>query len=130
MSDAHQGWRAVAVGALQGWVRDASLRPVAHAPDTSAPPDGPHAQQARQGQEIAAHHTGGKHAHPAPGSYRVALGALALRVAPDINAPVLQRLAQGSLLEVLPQAPQAQFSAVQVDGQRGWVETQWLFPAF
>ncbi|WP_265285286.1 pilus assembly protein N-terminal domain-containing protein [Verminephrobacter aporrectodeae] len=124
------GWRAVAVGALQGWVRDASLQPVAHLLSIAAPPDGAHARQARQGQDIAARETAGGDAHPTPGSYRVTLDALALRVTPDVNAPVLQRLALGSQVEVLPQAPQAQFSAVQVDGRRGWVETQWLFPAF
>ncbi|WP_428146830.1 hypothetical protein [Delftia acidovorans] len=35
-------------------------------------------------------------------------------MAPDINAPVLQSLSVGSLLRVLPQAPQAQFSAVRI----------------
>lgn len=125
------GWRAVATGALQGWVRDESLQPVADGPGTDPAPDGPLARQARQGRAIAPlQAAGGASAlgHPAPGIYRVALDALALRVAPDVNAPVLQSLAQGSLLQVLPQAPQAQFSAVRIDGRLGWAETQWLLP--
>jgi pilus assembly protein CpaC len=49
-------------------------------------------------------------------------------VSPDINATVLQSLPVGSLLQVLPQAPQAQFSAVRIDDRLGWTETQWLSP--
>lgn len=123
------GWRAVAAGALRGWVRDESLRPVAHGMEP--PPDGPLARQARMGQAIASGHSAsgpGALGHPAPGIYRVALDALALRVAPDINAPVLQHLPQGLLLQVLPQAPRAQFSAVRVEDRLGWAETQWLRP--
>lgn len=125
------GWRAVVVGALQGWVQGESLQPVAHA-HSSAPADGMDSRQARSGREISTAQLPAKSAaaHPSPGSHRVVLEALALRVAPDINAQVLQRLARGSLVEVLPQAPQAQFSAVQVDGRRGWIESQWLFPEF
>ena len=124
------GWRAVATGALQGWVRDESLQPVADATGMEPPPDGPHARQARLGHTLASGHaiSQGTLRHPAPGSYRVALDALALRVAPDINAAAIQSLALGSLLQVLPQAPQAQFSAVLIDNRLGWVETQWLSP--
>jgi pilus assembly protein CpaC len=58
----------------------------------------------------------------------VGLDRLALRVSPDINAPVLQNLPVGSLVQVLPQAPQAQFSAVRINDRLGWAETQWLSP--
>jgi pilus assembly protein CpaC len=122
------GWRAVAVAALSGWVRDESLQPVAHVPGLEPAPDGPHARQARQGRALAPHEAGAATGHPAPGIYRVGLEGLALRVSPDINATVLQSLPVGSLLQVLPQAPQAQFSAVRIDDRLGWTETQWLSP--
>ncbi len=124
----HSGWRAVAVAALTGWVRDESLQPVAHVPGMKPAPDGPHARQARQGRALTPHESGATTGHSAPGTYRVGLDRLALRVSPDINAPVLQNLPVGSLVQVLPQAPQAQFSAVRIDDRLGWAETQWLSP--
>jgi pilus assembly protein CpaC len=60
--------------------------------------------------------------------YRVMLERVALRVTPDVNAPVVQNLAQGQLVEALPQAPRGHWIAVQVDGKRGWAASQWLNP--
>jgi pilus assembly protein CpaC len=66
---------------------------------------------------------------PPPRRYRVTADRLALRVTPDINAPVLRQLRGGALLDALPQPRRGYWMAVQAADQRGWVASQWLLPA-
>ena len=69
---------------------------------------------------------------PAPAPlrrFRVSTDRLALRVTPDINAPVLRRLNAGALLDALPQPRRGYWTAVQAGAQRGWVASQWITPA-
>ena len=60
---------------------------------------------------------------------RVTADRLALRVTPDINAPVLRQLRAGTVVETLPQMQRGRWTAVQAGDVRGWVATQWLLPA-
>lgn len=60
--------------------------------------------------------------------YRVAVEQLALRVTPDMNAPIIQRLPAGHLVEALPQPPTRHWIEVQANDVRGWVAIQWLNP--
>jgi pilus assembly protein CpaC len=60
---------------------------------------------------------------------RVTANRLALRVTPDINAPVLRQLRAGTVVEALPQMQRGRWTAVQAGDLRGWVATQWLLPA-
>ncbi len=64
----------------------------------------------------------------APPRYRVMLGGLAVRVAPDVNSSVVLKLEQGRLVTGLPQESQGYWTAVDAGGQQGWVATQWLLP--
>ena len=54
---------------------------------------------------------------------------LALRIAPDVNATLLQRLPFNSVVEALPQPLRFGWAAVQVGDRRGWAQAQWLAPA-
>lgn len=60
--------------------------------------------------------------------YAVLLNQLAMRVTPDINAPVLVNLAEGQVVRGLALEPRGAWSAVDADGKRGWVATLWLRP--
>jgi pilus assembly protein CpaC len=60
--------------------------------------------------------------------YAVLLNQLALRVTPDINAPVLANLAEGQVVRSLALEPRGAWSAVEADGKRGWVASLWLRP--
>lgn len=60
--------------------------------------------------------------------YAVLINRLALRVTPDINAPALLRLSTGQVVGGLPIAQRGAWTAVEADGKRGWVATQWLQP--
>ena len=64
---------------------------------------------------------------PAP-RFRVLLGGLAVRVAPDVNSSTVTKLEYGRVVQGLPEPSQGFWTAVDVDGQRGWVATQWLLP--
>lgn len=60
--------------------------------------------------------------------YAVLLNQLAMRVTPDINAPVLANLAEGQVVRGLALESRGAWSAVDADGKRGWVATLWLRP--
>jgi pilus assembly protein CpaC len=60
--------------------------------------------------------------------YIVGLDRLALRVTPDINAPVLRNLPAGQHVSALFTEARGPWTAVEVQGQRGWVATKWLQP--
>lgn len=67
-------------------------------------------------------------AGPVGGEFIVALDRLALRVTPDINAPVLRNLPAGQHVSALSAQARGPWTAVEVQGQRGWVATKWLQP--
>ena len=137
-------WRNVVVGEINGWVANRWVKPVGNAPDR-ARSGSVIAQPDQQGsiiglgagsgvdagvkssavESITANsldrNAGGKR-------YRVNLNRLALRVTPDINAAVIQKLSSGSVVEALPRSPRGHWMAVQADGKRGWVAAQWLVP--
>ena len=129
-------WRQVMVGDVAGWIAADAVRPVSRAS----------AGAARASQDAGAAGDGallGPITTPAPASasaamvpapapprrFRVGADRLALRVTPDINAPVLRRLNAGALLEALPQPRRGYWTAVQAGAQRGWVASQWITPA-
>lgn len=137
-------WRNVVVGEINGWVASRWVKPIGSEPDRArsgsaiAQPDqeGPiiglgtdnSAEAGGKASAVEAitasgldHSAGGKR-------YRVNLNRLALRVTPDINAAVIQKLASGTVVEALPRSPRGHWIAVQADGQRGWVAAQWLVP--
>ena len=60
--------------------------------------------------------------------FRVLLGGLAMRVAPEVNASLITKLDYGRVVDGLPEQSQGYWTAVEVDGKRGWVATQWLLP--
>jgi len=141
-------WRNVVVGELNGWVDADAVEPARRLqfvqPDLTS-----HSTRADQGgaglplssgakgQGVLA--AGAKQVTPVgpgngdsntvtPRRFRVALERAAMRVTPDVNAPVVQALSQGQIVEALPQAPSKQWIAVEAGGVRGWVAGQWLEP--
>lgn len=137
-------WRNVTVGGIDGWVANTWVTPLG-VKQVRARSNSAVAQPDQQGQiiELGDGQDEGRKSSasamepvsatsPAAGAagkrYRVNLDRLALRVTPDINAGVIQKLASGTLVDALSQAPSGQWMAVQVDGKRGWVAAQWLVP--
>ncbi|MEN6587877.1 MAG: pilus assembly protein N-terminal domain-containing protein [Sulfuricella sp.] len=139
-------WRNVIVGGIDGWVASNWITPLGTKP-VRARSNSLVAQPDQQGQVIELGGNGSRDevskssapsmepvtatspATSAAGKrYRVNLERLALRVAPDINAAVIQKLASGAVVDALPQAPTGRWMAVQADGKRGWVAAQWLVP--
>ncbi|PFH09436.1 pilus assembly protein CpaC [Collimonas sp. PA-H2] len=134
-------WRNVVIGAINGWVASASVEPSKLQPTIHPYAGSQIARPDQQGSLIGAGNPNLKPANAttvtanAKGGdaneakrYRVTLNQLALRASADVNAPVIQQLASGSIVEGLPQVPNGYWSPVQVDGKRGWVATQWLLP--
>lgn len=137
-------WRNVVVGEIDGWVISRGVESSPNAPIIK-PYGGPIARVDQQGKtlglgsnnpEAALKSAGtktvtanGVEEAKSPKRYRVSLERLALRVTPDVNAPIVQHLAPNTLVEALPQAPRGHWVAVQVDDKRGWAASQWLVPA-
>jgi len=125
-------WRHVRVGDIRGWIAAEAAQPVSRSA----------AGTLRDLAESAADHAGRllePVSTPLPADaaasqsvqrrLRVTADRLALRVTPDINAPVLRQLRAGTVVETLPQMQRGRWTAVQAGDVRGWVATQWLLPA-
>jgi pilus assembly protein CpaC len=128
-SDVPDGrWRHVIAGDIAGWVDAEAVAPAGDI-DEATWARGRDAIAEQRGAALAP-----VTAQPAPQQelplrqMRVTLDRLALRVAPDINAAVLRKLPAGTVVSLLPQPRRGYWSAVEVDGQRGWAATQWLEP--
>lgn len=123
-------WRHVLVGELNGWIAADAVRPVMRAAavpqrdtqdngmDAAGPPLAP----------ITAPVPSASLAGISTRRMRVTADRLALRVTPDINAPMLRQLRAGTVVEALPQPPRGHWTAVRAGEQRGWVASQWLAP--
>ncbi len=142
-------WRNVVVGEINGWVLAEGVAPTHLMPiiktygaNTLLKPD-----QANGASSIGPNTTGRNITAPTfrsvtatPGvaqpategdatkMYRVTLKRLALRVTPDVNAAVVKSLDEGQFVEAISTSPQGNWMAVQIDGKRGWVASQWLDP--
>lgn len=124
-------WRHVLVGEVGGWIAADAVQPVAQARPQPVPRDSqgndtnaggaPISPISAADSAIAAGNAG-------PVRMRVIADRLALRVTPDINAPMLRQLRAGTVVEVLPQPQRAYWTAVKAGEQRGWVASQWLVP--
>lgn len=121
-------WRSVRVGDLQGWVPDLAVVPArlraAPASSSATPP-----QDAQVDNSVRAGRAVTADSGTPLERLRVTLPQLELRVSPDVNAPIIARLRDGSVVEALPQAPQSYWQAVVANGKRGWAPAQWLVPA-
>lgn len=133
-------WRHVVVGDVAGWIAADAVRPVSRAApgtaresqDAGAAGDGALLGPITTPEPAAASASAAAAMVPAPAPlrrFRVSADRLALRVTPDINAPVLRRLNAGALLEALPQPRRGYWTAVQAGAERGWVASQWITPA-
>jgi pilus assembly protein CpaC len=124
-------WRHVAVGEMNGWILDRHAQPTKLAP------------VARQYQANDAATQGAALSRPVAAAvpaeitslsassgvqYAVLLDKLALRVAPDRNAAVLRKLPAGQRVNGVATQRRGAWTAVEADGLRGWVATQWLQP--
>ncbi len=131
-------WRAIVVGTVEGWIDASAVEPLRLTLPVPANMDSDLARPAQQGALV------GGAVSPAAGTpssvlrqrnpkpdlprFRVLLDGLAMRAAPDVNAQLVARLDNGTLVEGLPQQTQGYWSPVQLSGKRGWVPTQWLLP--
>ncbi len=140
--DGRNTWRQVVVGEIQGWVADKWVEPTKLQPTIPPNSNSGIANVDQNGrtiglgnprikgvsgaaQSVTVSPTGSADAGSGK-RYRVLLDRLALRVSPDVNAPVIEHLARGTTVESLPQSPNGYWSAVQSGDRRGWVATQWL----
>lgn len=130
-------WRNVVVGAANGWVPSAAVRPLAGGVGPTVPPAA--ALQAQAGTPLRRPLAQGLPAGsgagvpmPVGAPYRVTLSGLALRVAPDMNAAVILQMREGTVVTALAQPQRGAWTAVQwTDGtahRTGWVSSQWIEP--
>lgn len=126
-------WRHVLVGEVSGWIAADAVQPVGLG--QAMPQPVPRDSQSKDSDAIGvpispinAASSSTQAGNAGPARMRVIADRLALRVTPDINAPMLRQLRAGTVVEILPQPQRAYWTAVRVDGQRGWVASQWLVP--
>ena len=132
-SPASGAWRAVTVGAIDGWILASAVSAVpavATPSNSSEPVVAPAPRHEPATQAIASVPTASL-AEPAREKvgamrYRVVVDGLAMRATPDISAVTLSRLAAGSVVDALPQPSKGYWTAIEAGGQHGWVATQWL----
>jgi pilus assembly protein CpaC len=58
----------------------------------------------------------------------VKLNGLALRSKPSLSAPILRHLREGERVQVFQQDKNVNWTAIEIDGKRGWSATDWLRP--
>ena len=124
-------WRHVLVGEVSGWIAADAVQPVGQATPQPVPRDSQSKDSDAIGVPVSPINAASPVAQAgdaSPDRMRVIADRLALRVTPDINAPMLRQLRAGTVVEILPQPQRAYWTAVRVDGQRGWVASQWLVP--
>ncbi|SMP67755.1 pilus assembly protein N-terminal domain-containing protein [Noviherbaspirillum suwonense] len=125
-------WRQVMVGEVRGWIAADAVEPVSRvgAGVLRAPPEpaAEHAGPLLGPVSTPLPQAAAAESRLAPRRLRVIAERLALRVTPDINAPMLRQLRAGAVVEALPQAPRGLWTAVQAGEERGWVASQWLLP--
>jgi pilus assembly protein CpaC len=127
-------WRPVQVGSVVGWVDGQTVEPtklqtdikeVSSKPAVMAKPSAvalgkdlpkPVAQSLTLGDSEA------------KGRYTTLLARLAMRTNPDVNAPIVRNLQLGQVVQGLKVQSIGAWTAIEADGQRGWVATQWLQP--
>ena len=125
-------WRQVLVGETRGWLEAGAVQPVSRAAGMLRDVSGPEADNA--GPLLGPVSTpmpppAAMAGQTAQRKLRVTADRLALRVTPDINAPVLRQLRAGTLVDALPQPQRGHWTAIQAGELRGWVASQWLLPA-
>jgi pilus assembly protein CpaC len=62
------------------------------------------------------------------GKFIVVAKRLPLLLTPDVNAPAVLFVAEGQTVDRLSVVPRGAWTAVSVQGQRGWLSTPWLQP--
>ncbi len=136
-SDGERYWRSVVLGEIKGWVSERWLKPVETISDNIANNDYL-IRQDQQGNLLGTNNSAGIASITAVSAsgdviagqnYRVKPNYLALRVSPDINAPVIEHLRKGVTVHALSMPPSGYWRAVQVEDKRGWVASQWLVSA-
>jgi pilus assembly protein CpaC len=127
-------WRPVQVGSVVGWVDGQSVEPTKLETDIKAA-SSKTAVMAKPsavalGKELpqvtAQRLTLGD--SEVKGRYTTLLARLAMRTNPDMNAPILRNLQLGQVVQGLKVQSIGAWTAIEADGQRGWVATQWLQP--
>ncbi|MDI1260154.1 pilus assembly protein N-terminal domain-containing protein [Aquabacterium sp.] len=128
-------WRNVSVGAVNGWVAAKWVEPTSRALPTNMVTSSA-AREAQVGQKLGATIPT---AHSAPltapaldkmdkvtRQYRVVLPKLAMRVAPDVNAAIVQQIPEGTLVETQEVNARGGWLPIAVGDKHGWVAAQWL----
>jgi pilus assembly protein CpaC len=124
---ATQLWRNIVVGEVNGWVASQWVEPAKLSPNIKpyvkpepgiSKPAGP--------QPLAQQPT--LFSADADKEYVVLAKHLAFRLTPDINDPAFANLLQGQTVRGLRLEPQGIWTAIEANGRRGWVNTQWIQP--
>jgi pilus assembly protein CpaC len=138
-------WRSVTVGEIHGWIHADAVGPT-HLSGTISAARSNSVAGADQGtgRDLLGPDTVGRSVlainqratsadvrdtrSASSGHFKVTLHHLALRVTPDINAPVVAKLDEGEIVVGLAQPAQGHWIAVDAGGKRGWAPSQWLHP--
>ncbi len=127
-------WRNVTVGAVNGWVASRWVEPTSRAV-SSNPRVGPAAVEAQAGKKLGASIASSNSValtsrEAAAGvnnkPYRVVLPKLAMRVAPDVNAAIVEQIPVGTVVMAQEANARGGWLPIAVGDKHGWVAAQWL----
>lgn len=124
-------WRNVVVGEMNGWVASRWLEPTKLTPELK-----PYVKKVVPitGSTVTAPLSP---AFPKPltlasidsnKDYLILAKKLALRITPDVNAAALRNVVAQQVVRGLDIEARGAWTAIDVDGIRGWVSTEWLQP--
>ncbi|MFC4622333.1 pilus assembly protein N-terminal domain-containing protein [Comamonas nitrativorans] len=117
-------WLPVQTGTMQGWVQRTWVTPVR----LELEPVSTQPLPAAQPVPLAAGTALTLDGLPTAGSYRVLARMLPLMLTPDRNAPVQTFIPEDQIVDALAVLERGAWTAVQYQGQRGWVASPWLQP--
>lgn len=131
-------WRNVVVGELNGWVQAKYVEPYHLQSQDQVDRKSTVARTDQSGKLLAlgvnvkssANSSDARAYVPAATGqrFRVLLNGLVMRVSPDVNALVVQKLEKNDVVESAAQPLQGTWIEVTNNGKRGWVASQWLKP--
>jgi pilus assembly protein CpaC len=124
-------WLPVQVGQVDGWVARQLVEPVRLTLNVQTQTTSAHAAaKGRLTREMPTATTATLTLSDVAvkGQFVVLAKRLPLLLTPDVNAPAATFVAEGQVVHRLAIAPRGAWTAVDVDGQRGWLATPWLQP--
>jgi pilus assembly protein CpaC len=131
-------WLPISIGQLTGWVAKQWVEPTKLEPIVKAYTNPAQTEVAQLPQTLrgnvrstalaSASQTLSLGSARTAQTYAVSLRHLPVRLTADVNAPIVSVLSESQLIKALDIPQYGAWTAIEANGQRGWVNTQWLQP--